>query len=116
MRDTVSLVWLNQRHKNSSQYLSTFRPEVRDKPGKYNIIPNALSRLNVRDSGDAKLQQDKNSSENIQESMYPVHKVLSDTLAWAFPVFKVQVSKQFLEKLKNVYQNDIRCVRLIKQI
>lgn len=54
MTTTTSLVRLNQRHQRSSQYLSTFRLEIRHKPGKHNIVPDALSRLEQNKSSDAK--------------------------------------------------------------
>lgn len=116
MTNTVLLVRLNQRHQRSSQCLSTFQLEARHSPGKHNVVPDALSCLNVKNSGNTKLQLDKNSSENIQENMYPKHKALSNTQLWGFPVSIVQVSKKFLDKLKNAHQNDNRYVRLINQI
>jgi hypothetical protein len=42
---TTSLVRINMRHVRALEYLSRFRLELRHMPGKQNIIPDALSRL-----------------------------------------------------------------------
>lgn len=51
-RTTTSLVRLNPRHLRSSEYLSRFRLEVRYRPGKLNVVPDAFPRLNVINSKD----------------------------------------------------------------
>ncbi|KAI1000712.1 hypothetical protein K3495_g7486 [Podosphaera aphanis] len=44
---TTSLVRMNMRHVRSSEFLNRFRLEIRHKPGKSNIVPDALSRLEM---------------------------------------------------------------------
>ncbi|KAI1007621.1 hypothetical protein K3495_g607 [Podosphaera aphanis] len=45
--NTTSLVRMNPRHHQSSEFLSRFRIIVKHKPGKLNVVPDALSRLDT---------------------------------------------------------------------
>ncbi len=47
--NTVSTEKLNLRLVRASEYLQRFRLDVRYKPGKANVVPDALSRLASRD-------------------------------------------------------------------
>ena len=46
---TTSLIRMNTRHIRSSEYLSRFRLEIRYKPGRQNIVPDALLRLEAQE-------------------------------------------------------------------
>jgi hypothetical protein len=45
---TMSIVWLNPRLVRASPYLQQYSLEIRHKLGKFNSVPNPLSRLTVK--------------------------------------------------------------------
>lgn len=108
MTTTTSLVRLNQRLQRSSQYLSTFKLEVRHKPGKVNVVPDALSRLETsEDTSGKSVNNSKIQIENAKQN---------EIQTLAFPTSIVQLSTNFLNRLKGAYQRDIRCKKIIKVI
>ncbi|KAI0996230.1 hypothetical protein K3495_g11949, partial [Podosphaera aphanis] len=108
MTTTTSLVRLNLRHQRSSQYLSTFRLDVRHKPGKHNIVPDALSRLEVSSDRKETPESDNPETGNLISRNYNNH----DQQTMAFPISIVQISPQFLTKLKEETLKDTRCKKL----
>ncbi|KAI1000757.1 hypothetical protein K3495_g7440 [Podosphaera aphanis] len=91
---TTSLVRMNMRHVRSSEYLSRFRLEVRHKPGKLNVVPDALSRL---DTGKDDSEDDK-----------------SRTPEMVYLIQIVNISSEFVENLKQAYRKDSKCLKLIE--
>ncbi|KAI0994007.1 hypothetical protein K3495_g14176 [Podosphaera aphanis] len=84
--NTTSSVRLNNRHIRSSEYLSRFRLQVRYKPGKLNIVPDALSRLERTPA----------------------------VIELAYPISIINIHPEFLQRVKEAYQKDFRCVKLIE--
>ncbi|KAF7852733.1 hypothetical protein EAF04_010926 [Stromatinia cepivora] len=102
--NTSSLVRLNPRHLRSSEYLSRFRLDVRHKPGKLNIVPDALSRLHITDTAAQK------QVASAAEQVYSIHSEL------AYPVAVLQIGEAWLQKLKTSYMLDPRTAKLIDEI
>ena len=94
--NTTSVEKLNLRLVRASEYLQRFRIEIRHKPGKANIVPDALSRLASRDYG-----TNPNESE-------------LDALC-AFSISLIQVSDDFKDRVKQGYQ-DPRWQRIIATV
>ena len=86
--NTASVEKLNLRLVRASEYLQRFRIEIRHKPGKTNIVPDALSRLASRDYGESQ------SSEGSELDALSVD---------AYPVSLIQVSDSFKQRVKNGY-------------
>ena len=94
--NTSSIEKLNLRLVRASEFLQRFRIDVRYKPGKTNIIPDALSRLTSRDY--------KPSDESL------------DALTiQCFPVTMVEISQEFRQRLLDGYQEP-RWSRICKMI
>ncbi|KAI1005667.1 hypothetical protein K3495_g2548 [Podosphaera aphanis] len=91
---TTSLVRMNMRRVRSSEYFSRFRLEVRHKPGKLNVVPDALSRL---DNGKDYSEDDK-----------------SRTPEMVYPIQIVNISSEFVENPKQAYRKDSKCLKLIE--
>ena len=94
--NTTSTEKLNLRLIRASEYLQRFRIEVRHKPGKTNIIPDALSRLASR-----------SYRSETDESILDVE---------GFPVSVVSVSEAFRKRLLEGYQEPrwARAIAMIK--
>ena len=88
--NTTSTEKLNLRLIRASEYLQRFRIELRHKPGKTNIVPNALSRLASR------------SYRSKPESSSILNNVDS------FPVSLITVSESFRTRLLEGYQQEPR--------
>ncbi|KAI0992618.1 hypothetical protein K3495_g15567, partial [Podosphaera aphanis] len=102
---TTSLVRMNTRHLRSSEYLARFNLEIRHKPGKLNIISDALSRLESR-------QIDRiNIPDKSQDT---VSSQLDSSLEMAYPVSYIQIGQEFVEKLKAAYLKDKQCAKLLE--
>ena len=71
----------------ASEYLQRFRIEIRYKPGKANIVPDALSRLASRDYETTSYESE-----------------LDALTVDAFPVSLIQVSDGFKARVKQGYQ------------
>ncbi|KAI1002000.1 hypothetical protein K3495_g6202 [Podosphaera aphanis] len=119
MTTTTSLVHLNQRHQRSSQHLSAFRLIIRHKPGKSNIVPDALSRMHVKHPTPT-----SNTSPVLVESSNDSHPASAvdkevgenNKVTWVYPVITVHVHPGFLEEIKDAYQKDKQCCRTINLI
>ena len=85
----------NLRLVRASTYLSQFRLDIRHKPGKAHIVPDALSRLPSRNTGD----------ENI-DSLDIFHTSTEDGEAFAFNGSLIEVSEVFRKRLIQGYEND----------
>ena len=96
---TTSVVRLNLRHVRSSEYLARFRLDIRHKPGKSNIIPDALSRLPVVDEVKDHLRRQNVSPDGS-----------------AYPVAVVEISDDFKQRIRDAYNEDKKCQRLISMI
>ena len=81
--NTTSIEKLNLRLIRASEYLQRFRIKLRHKPGKANIIPDALSRLASRSY--------RSESESVLKDVD------------AFPISLIAVSKAFRKRLLNGY-------------
>jgi len=137
--NTTSLVRMNTRHIRSSEYLSRFRLEVRHKPGKANVVPDALSRLPAVNNNSN--QQDRDSKQQLSESLQPQagytfqpytenarskqqdqrkpkHQTASPQqhgiAELTFPVDTVQLSEEFIAQLKAGYTEDPKCAKVLE--
>ena len=91
---TTSTLRLNLRLIRASQYLQQFDLEVRHKPGKRNVIPDALSRL---------------ASTNVSLSQRKDHAELDAlhvTNAYAYTTTLVEMSNDFKARIVKGYQED----------
>ena len=96
---TVSTIRINSRLVRASQFLRTFNLDVKYKPGKENIIPDALSRLSSL-----------NSSVN---SSLPDHYSELDAL---FTAAIVEMNQDFHDKIVDGYENDKFWKRIAQQL
>lgn len=96
--NTTSTEKLNLRLIRASEYLQRFRIELRYKPGKTNIVPDALSRLASRSS----YQSEPESS--ILDSVD------------SFPVSIITVSEGFRKRILQGYQDEPRWARIIATV
>ena len=88
--NTTSTVKLNLRLIRASEYLQRFRLDVRYKPGKVNIVPDALTRLASREY-----------RAETNESL--------DTLSvQCYPVSLVEISPEFRQRLIDGYNTKPR--------
>ena len=98
--NTTSIDKLNLRLVRASEYLQRFRLDVRYKPGKANIVPDALSRLASREY---------HPSDNADS--------LDALVIRCFPVSLVEMSPSFRQRLQDGYQEPrwSRVRRLIQE-
>lgn len=80
------------RHVKSSKYLDRFHLEIRHKVEKPNVVHDALSRLKTN-------KPDKN---------------LKSKVLLQYPVVIVNINHGFLDRLKNAYQSDLKCFRILQ--
>lgn len=85
---TSSVDKLNMRLVRASQYLSQFRLDVRYKPGKQHIVPDALSRLNAH-SNDS-----KDEGKDVLEDIFVYHTSI------------IQMTETFKAELLTAYETD----------
>lgn len=95
--NTTSVEKLNLRLIRASEYLQRFRIELRHKPGKTNIVPDALSRLASRDYDTT--GSDEAELDALIADAYPV-----STIVDAYPVSMIQVSDDFKARVQQGYQ------------
>lgn len=98
--NTVSTEKLNLRLVRASEYLQRFRLDVRYKPGKANVVPDALSRLASRD---CRPNQDSEGE-------------LDALAVKCFPVSLVEMSQSFRERLIAGYQEEPRWSRVMDMV
>ena len=90
---------MNLRHIRSSEYLARFRLHVKYKSGKTNTISDALSRLPVAiDVRDYLLKA------------FIIYEVM------AHPIAIVEMLRVFKDRIKQGYENDRRCQRVIAMV
>ena len=103
---------LNNRLIQASQYLAQFNINVRYKPGKHHLVPDALSRLPVEGS-----KTDQTS--NILDGLTEVEALLVTAIELiflenddfdraAFNVTLVELANEFKDRLKQAYLDDKR--------
>lgn len=90
---------LNLRLVRASTYLPQFRLDVRHKPGKQHIVPDALSRLQSS-AGTIARTSDPSQSEGI--------------LDMAYHVTLVEMSEDFKTRLKDAYRKNKRWARMLE--
>jgi len=95
--NTTSTEKLNLRLIRASEYLQRFRIELRHKPGKANIVPDALSRLASR-------------------SYRPETDELILNALTAFPVNIIAVSEDFKSRVRSSYEAEARWVRIMATV
>ena len=97
--NTTSTEKLNLRLIRASEYLQRFRLDVRYKPGKTNIVPDALSRLASRE-----FRPETNES---LDALFAVR---------CFPVSLVEMSPDFRQRLLLGYQEEPRWERVMRMV
>ena len=95
---TTSTVRLNLRLIRASQYLQRFELDVRHKPGKRNIIPDALSRL---------------ASTNLGGNTHPNHAELDVLHAYAYTTTLVEMSEDFKARIIKGYHSDPPWIKVL---
>ena len=127
---TTSLVRMNTRHLRSSEFLSRFRITVKHKPGKENIVADALSRLPINCSlpepmpmmgpvSKQKLLKDATVAARRHPTgeNAPVVAVAVENPAEvqeSYPITTAQVSAEFLNEIRTAYATDKMCQRIIE--
>ncbi|RKF83255.1 hypothetical protein GcM1_161006, partial [Golovinomyces cichoracearum] len=86
--------------------------EVRHKPGKNNKVPHVLSRLEIDSDSQKTPESDDLEKGKFTSKNFDSH----DQQTWAFPISIVQISPQFLAKLKEETLKDNRCKKLYNLI
>ena len=95
---TTSTDKLNLRLIQAAQYIQQFKLELYHKPGKTNIVPDALSRLPA----------------DTEEP--PSVPILDSFQGYAFTAVLVQMSSTFKEQLKEGYSKDTKWQRILEDI
>lgn len=118
---TTSTDKLNLRLVRASQYLSAFNIELRHKAGKTNIVPDALSRLEVKDPQPLDQQED-----GILDVLYgnvEIYKDNVDTLQQApdtvpavYHATLVEMAEDFKQRIKLGYVNDEQWAKIITML
>lgn len=93
---TVSTNKLNLQLVRASQYLSQYNLDVRHRPGKIHLVPNALSRL-LGDMGNKNSNKDNNTLDDI------------DT----YHVTLIEMSKDYKTQLRDAYDKDEQWRRIL---
>ena len=104
--NTTSVDKLNLRLIRASEYLQRFRLDVRYKPGKVNIVPDALSRLASRD-----YKPSDSSLDSLYADVSPIVSVC------CFPVSLVEMNDDFRQRLLRGYQEPrwARVITMVKE-
>ena len=105
--NTTSIEKLNLRLVRSSEYLQRFRLDIRHRPGKTNVIPDALSRLPVVEECKARLIERDAYRYEDGDALANAQEVVS-----AHPVSLVEISEEFKARLMDGYREDPRWVRI----
>jgi hypothetical protein len=100
---TTSTEKLNLRLVRASAFLSQFDLDVRFRPGKEHVVPDALSRLPQQDNSAQGLDEFLDTQVSSTEVHEPVY---------AYNATLVEMSTDFRKALQNGYQKDRRWTRL----
>lgn len=100
--NTVDVEKLNLRLVRASEYLQRFRLDVRYKPGKANIVPDALSRLASREY---QPESDESSLDALHSSTIPTY---ANVL--------VEMSPEFRQRVMDGYTTEARWQRISDMI
>ena len=101
--NTVSTEKLNLRLIRASEYLQRFRLDVRYKPGKVNIIPDALSHLASQEC-----RPGQTSRAELDE--------LDALTVKCYPVSLVEMNPGFRQRIIKEYEAEPRWSRILKQV
>ena len=117
---TTSTDKLNLRLIRASQYLSAFNIELRHKAGKTNIVPDALSRLEVKDPQPAGDKEDSildilYSNADIAEQADTIH-YLPDIVPAVYHATLVEIADEFKARIKEGYTKDKRWIEIITML
>jgi hypothetical protein len=110
---TSSTDRLNMKLVRASMYLSQFRLDIRHRPGKSNVIPDALSRLPVEkdNSSHGALDLDQDL-EHYQPNM----KAPETDQIFAYATTLVEMSRDFRAKIQEGYQKEAKWTELRKML
>ena len=117
---TTSTDKLNLRLVRASQYLSAFNIELRHKAGKTNVVPDALSRLEVKDPQPAGDKEDGildilYGNADIAEQADTVH-YLPDVVPAVYHATLVEMADEFKARIKEGYAKDKRWMEIITML
>ena len=107
---TTSTLRLNVRLVRASQFLRQFRLDVRHKPGKEHIVPDALSRLA---SSKSVLSEDHSELDVLYAFASQALEVDS-TFGYEFSSTQVQMNDTFRDRLVEGYAKDPKWTKIIK--
>ena len=111
---TSSTLRMNVRLVRASQFLRQFRLEVRHKPGKEHVVPDALSRLASANTTSS-LSEDHSELDVLYAcatQAIDIHDVQHG--GYEFSSTQVQMSEIFRNRLAEGYRNDPRWSKIIK--
>jgi hypothetical protein len=94
---------LNLRLVRASQYCSQFQLNIRHRPGRLNIVPDALSRL-LNKVADSKNRPLGDILEDIDDEVHTYHTTV------------IEMSSEFRNKIKRAYLEDKRWKEIIQQL
>ncbi len=111
--NTTAVEKLNLRLIRASEYLQRFRLDVRYKPGKSNIIPDALSRL----PSDNDIRERLANRENQPETDNSILEALqADSRTAAYVGTLVEVSDQLRQDIKRGYAEEPKWERILRML
>ncbi|SLM41474.1 reverse partial [Lasallia pustulata] len=103
---------LNNRLIRASQYLAQFNINVRYKPGKHHLVPDALSRLPVEGSNTDQTLNILNGLTEVEALLVTAIELIflenDDFDRAAFNVTLVELADEFKDRLKQAYLDDQR--------
>jgi len=111
--NTTAVEKLNLRLVRASEYLQRFQLKIQYKPGKTNIIPDALSRLPSSNNVHERLasrEYQPESDESILEALQ------ADVSTATYAETLVKVSPELQQRLKNNYTKEPRWGRILKML
>ena len=110
--NTSSVVRLNLRHVRASEYLSRFRLDIRHKAGKANTVPDALSRLpTVTEAHSHLMEQAQLQKATVA---HPAPGASDEAPIMAYPVAVVELSAAFRRRIRQAYEEDAQCRRILE--
>ncbi|KAI1004625.1 hypothetical protein K3495_g3588 [Podosphaera aphanis] len=106
--NTTSFVRMNPRHHQSSEFLSRFRIIVKHKPGKLNVVPDALSRLHTI----TEISHTTHCPNSLQVPQKL--EILFIQTQLAYPKSTVHLGNNFITDIKSSYLEDEKCKKLLE--